>query len=296
MQRLTLPCKGGHLAGWNFGRASGPIDVVFLHATGFCAYTYRHLLAPLGSQRRAVALDLRGHGLTTLPAHALTLTHWHTYASDVVAAVRQLAAGQPSPRVIAGHSMGATVALLSLQHDPAVAQALLMIDPAIVPPRMRRIMLLPFAPHVFRRRIPIARNAGRRRPHFPSAEDVLASYRGRGAFKTWLPGFLEDYVEDGFARRADGSVTLRCAPQWESATFAAHRHDLSAALAKLKAPGRVLVAEHHSISLRALPLFGQFAPQVTIETVPGTTHFIPMEKPELVRERLVALMKAGRGS
>ena len=75
MQRLTLPCKGGHMAGWNFGRASGPIDVVFLHATGFCAYTYRTLLAPLGPKRRAVALDLRGHGLTTLPAHALTLTH-----------------------------------------------------------------------------------------------------------------------------------------------------------------------------------------------------------------------------
>jgi len=215
MQRLMIPARGGHLAALNFGRAQGPIDLVFLHATGFNALTYRHLLQPLADRFRVVALDLRGHGHTTLPARPAFLTHWHPYAADVVAAVRQLSRGHPSPRLIAGHSMGGTTALLALHAAPDVAAALLMIDPAVVPPAWRRGLLLPLAPQIARRRLPIARSAGRRRSHFGSAAEALASYRGRGAFKTWKPGFLDDYVEDGFAPQPDGSVRLRCAPAGE---------------------------------------------------------------------------------
>lgn len=91
LQRFTLGGNGGHIAGLNFGRPGGPIDVVFLHATGFSALTYRHLLQPLDPRLRVVALDLRGHGQTTLPARPAGLTHWYTYAEDVVGALRQLA-------------------------------------------------------------------------------------------------------------------------------------------------------------------------------------------------------------
>jgi pimeloyl-ACP methyl ester carboxylesterase len=292
MQRFSVPGSGGHMAGLNFGRASGQIDLVFLHATGFCALTYRRLLEPLGPDLRVVALDLRGHGHTTLPARATALTHWHTYATDVVAAIRQIRAGQPAPRLIAGHSMGGTVAMLALAAEPSLAGALLMIDPAMVPPRIRQWLLLPFAPHLLRRRLPVARSARRRRTHFPASGDVLASYRGRGAFRSWLPGFLEDYVEGGFARGADGALALRCSPAWESATFAAHRHDLRAALRALRVPARVLVAEHGSICIRVLPLLRECAPGVEVEIVPGSTHFLPMEQPELVRERILGLLRS----
>lgn len=292
MQRFTVPGKGGHIAGLNFGRASGPIDLVFLHATGFCALTYRHLLAPLGAQRRAVALDLRGHGHTTLPARAATLTGWDVYANDVVAAIGQISAGQPAPRLIAGHSMGGTTALLALAKAPALAQRLLLVEPALVLPEMRRWLMLPFGPQIFRRRLPIARAAGRRRAQFQSRDEVLASYRGRGAFKSWMPGFLEDYVEDGFARRPDGSVVLRCTPDWEAATFAGHRHDTIAALRALAVPARILVAEHASTSARALPLIAEHAPALEVERIAGSSHFLPMERPELVRERMLALIDA----
>ncbi len=291
MQRFTVPGKGGHIAGLNFGRTHGPIDVAFLHATGFCALTYRRLLEPLGPRLRVVALDLRGHGRTTLPARPAKLAHWYGYANDVAGALRQLAVGEPAVRLIAGHSLGGTVALLALAADPALAGSLLMIDPAMVPPEIRRWLLLPFAPQMLRRRLPIARSAARRRPQFPAPEEVLASYRGRGAFRTWLPGFLEDYVEDGFGRRPDGTVRLRCAPQWESATFAAHRHDLTAALSALRVPARLMLAEQGSTAARMLDVIRERAPTLEVEVVPGSTHFVPMEQPERVREAMTALLR-----
>lgn len=290
MQRFTIPGSGGHLAGLNFGRAGGPIDAVYLHATGFNALTYRRLLQRLGSERRVVAFDLRGHGHTTLPARPVKLTDWYGYANDVVTAMRQLNEGHPPPRLIAGHSMGGTVSLLALAADQEIARSLLMIDPAFLPPQLRRIFLLPFGPHLMRRRVPIARGAARRRCEFPTSEAVLASYAGRGAFKTWQPGFLEDYIEDGFVRRADGAMVLRCAPAWESATFTAHRHDLAAALRALRVPAQVLLAEKGSITQRSLPTLRDCAPGMTLETIAGTTHFLPMERPELVIERMIAMM------
>lgn len=289
MQRFTIPGRGGHLAAIDFGRNSGPVDVVFLHANGFCAMTYRRLLEPLGPERRVVALDLRGHGESTLPARPARLTSWSTYVDDVVPALRHLAVDGVPPRLLAGHSLGATVSMMSLAREPGLAAALLMIDPPMVPPPLRRLLLLPFGTHVWRRRQPLARSAVRRRSHFPGRDKVLESYRGRGAFRTWAPGFLEDYVEGGFVQNADGSVTLRCAPGWESATFAGQRHDLRGALGNLRTPALLLIPADGSTTERCLPLLGELAPHVRIERVGGTSHFLPMERPELVRERIVAL-------
>jgi pimeloyl-ACP methyl ester carboxylesterase len=294
MQRLTIPGRGGHVAALNFGRVHGPIDIVFLHATGFCAHTYRKLLEPFDASLRVVALDLRGHGHTTLPAHPARLTNWYGYAQDVVRALESLGEGNPRTGLIAGHSLGGTVALLAATRHPGLAGALLMIDPAMVLPWMRRWLLMPFGPRLLRRRLPIAKSAARRRSTFTALHEVRASYDGRGAFRSWLPGFLDDYLEDAFMRRPDGTVALRCAPAWEAATFCAHRHDLQAALRELTIPAQMLVAEQHSTAARILPLLPGLAPQLNAEPVPGSTHFIPMEQPELVRSRMLSLLQQAR--
>ncbi|MBL8673845.1 MAG: hypothetical protein JNL07_03075, partial [Rhodospirillales bacterium] len=33
-------------------------------------------------------------------------------------------------------------------------------------------------------------------------------------------------------------------------------------------------------------------PSTIVETLPGTTHFLPMERPDVVRERLAAALEA----
>ena len=67
-QRLiALPARGGAMAALEFGPTDRPVDIVFSHANGFNGRTYRSVLQPLGASLRVLALDLRGHGASTLP-------------------------------------------------------------------------------------------------------------------------------------------------------------------------------------------------------------------------------------
>ena len=71
-RRLSLPVSNDRGEGFinvlDFGDRKRPVDLVFVHANGFNALTYRTLLAPLSGSLRIWAPDLRGHGGTTLPA------------------------------------------------------------------------------------------------------------------------------------------------------------------------------------------------------------------------------------
>src|ERR1044071_8001790 len=104
MRRFTLRFARGETAGIAFG-PDGPPDLVFLHATGFNAHTYKSLLAPLGEQFRVVALDQRGHGRSRLPNDPRLIDSWRIYVRDLLDLLPVLTRGGRPP-VLAGHSMG----------------------------------------------------------------------------------------------------------------------------------------------------------------------------------------------
>jgi pimeloyl-ACP methyl ester carboxylesterase len=137
---------------------------------------------------------------------------------------------------------------------------------------------------------PLVQGALRRRSLFPSRAAVIAAYTGRGAFRTWTAEMLADYVADGVRDTADGQVELSCSPAWEASNFTSHAHDPWAALAVIEAPIRILRAEVASTCRidgheDALLAKGN----VQVETVPGTSHFLPMERPDLVRQTLLEI-------
>jgi pimeloyl-ACP methyl ester carboxylesterase len=254
------------------------VDIVFLHANGFNALTYREILGPLGVDLRVLALDQRGHGLTTLPTVTKGRGDWLDLRDDLVAA---LSAQGVSGAVLAGHSMGGTVSILAAAAKPSLARSLVLFDPVV--------ML--GAPPADVAKSPMVEAARRRRADFASRSEAFASYHGRGAFRTWPDAVLTDYLTDGLRDLADGSVTLACSPEWEASGFASHGHDTGAAIAALTCPTRVLKAEIGS-TCRLEP--GEINPVggLTIEVVPGTTHFLPMERPDLVRAALIAAVAA----
>jgi pimeloyl-ACP methyl ester carboxylesterase len=283
-RRRMIRLPDGEMAALVFGDEKRPVDVVFLHATGFNAMTYRSILAPLSPGLRILAVDQRGHGSSRLPVVPEMLRSWKPYRDDLLALLSAL---DGPPPVLAGHSMGATVALLAAAARPAAVSGLVLFDPVILD-RWRMItMRLPGGLKAMKQ-TPLALGAAKRRSIYDSVEAAFAAYKGRGAFKTWSDVMLADYVAGGFHERPDGKVELACAPALESAIFSSQRHNPWAAAARVKAPMQVLRAEHGSTCrIGAGEAFFAGNRRASLVTVAGATHFLPMERPDVVRDALL---------
>ncbi|MEY3259502.1 MAG: hypothetical protein RIT46_331 [Pseudomonadota bacterium] len=144
---ITLdPSRGpGLVSALDFGDPSRPIDVVFFHANGFNALTYRSVLGPLSKQLRILAVDQRGHGQTTLTAKVEGRRSWDDHRYDDIAVLDALAK-EPGfkPVVLSGHSMGSTVALYAAEARPALVRSVVMFDPVIMDKRTQFIGSLPW--------------------------------------------------------------------------------------------------------------------------------------------------------
>ncbi|MFT3727586.1 MAG: alpha/beta hydrolase [Terricaulis sp.] len=290
-RRLALPIKGGEIAGLAFG-AEGQPDVIFIHATGFNARTYRTLLAPLGDRFRVWALDARGHGLSNLPAKTFGYTSWRRHRDDLIAVLEKHVT---QPVTLAGHSMGATVSLLTAARRPDMVSSLALIDPVIMSPTQYAIAELPFGPTLLRRS-PIARGAAKRRSQFPDKESAVRAFTGRGVFKSFPEEVIADYVGDGLVADAHGGFRLACRPEFEAATFAAHRHNPWAAMPRLACPLVLLRADVGSTTpAAAMHRIAALKPDARVATVEGATHMLPMERPDRVRAAIEAAVLMAHG-
>ncbi|RZJ86739.1 MAG: alpha/beta fold hydrolase, partial [Brevundimonas sp.] len=171
----------GEMAVLDFGDPKRPVDLIFVHANGFNAVTYRTLLAPLSASLRIWAPDLRGHGHSRLPVGAKGRRGWVDHRDDLI----ELLAGMDGPPVVlGGHSMGAVSGLLAAAERPDRVSKLVLLDPVI----WSRAAVLAFNLPLLDRlpsRIPLVKNALKRRAVFESREAAMKAYRGRGAFKGW---------------------------------------------------------------------------------------------------------------
>lgn len=273
----------GEMAALDFGPEDRPFDVVFLHANGFNALTYRSILGPLAAGVRVLAVDQRGHGASRLEAKPEGRRSWKDFRDDLVALLDAL---DQAPVVLSGHSMGGTVSVLAAAVRPKRVSSLVLFDPVIMPSLVALYARAPWIAGRLRQ-MPITQGALRRRAVFDSREAAFAAYKGRGAFKTWPDAVIADYVAGGFVDTPDGKVMLACAPEWEASSFAAQGHDPWRALRRVKAPVRILKAEKGSTCRGSVGELKRRNPTLRIETVPGSTHFLPMERPDLVRDALL---------
>lgn len=283
-RRRMIRLPDGEMAALDFGDEGRPVDVVFLHATGFNAMTYRSILAPLSPGLRVLAIDQRGHGASRLPAEPQKLRSWNPYRDDLIALLAALAGPPP---VLAGHSMGATVALLAAAARPSAVSGLVLFEPVVLTRWQMMLARLPGRAKAMSQN-PLAQGAARRRAVFDTVEAAFQAYKGRGAFKTWSDIMLADYVAGGFRERADGRVELACAPEMEAAIFANHGHNTWAAAAKVRAPIHLFRAEHGSTCrIGGGEAFLGRNRRARLFTVAGSSHFLPMERPDVVRDALL---------
>ena len=280
MRMIPLPSRGGAMAALDFGPADRAVDMVFSHANGFNGRTYRTVLAPLAATSgNSWRWTCAATGASTLPAAIEGRQGWLEFRDDLLAL---LAATCEAPVVLGGHSMGGTTSLLAAAAEPDRVRALALFDPVVVP------MEAQAQPEIMGNS-PLAVGALRRRAMFPSHQAAFDAYRGRGGFRTWSDAQLADYVAAGFRETPDGEVTLTCAPAWEASNFRTHNYDGRAAFRESRCPIRILrAAEASTFRLEGCEADLGDDGRITVETVPGTTHFLPMERPDLVRQVLLA--------
>ncbi|MGE3302942.1 MAG: alpha/beta fold hydrolase [Hyphomonadaceae bacterium] len=250
-----------------FGAAARPPDILFLHDAGLNALAYREMLAPLGARFHVVAVDLRGHGRTTL--RSSLFSSWSRLSADIIELMLAHFTNAPT---LAGHGLGAAIALLVAGRRADLARGVCAIDPA-----------LDFAPA----RPPVI--AGR----FDTREAAQSALSAHEYFASWPADMLADYAEDACQLLRDGRFRLR--------SDAAHavrapRGRVWRALAQAPGPITILRPERRGgFGDAAAKRAALLRPDARIAIVEGAGAAAPFENLERVRAAIEAVALAARG-
>ena len=100
---------------------------------------------------------------------------------------------------------------------------------------------------------------------------------------------FNDYVDYGFAPHAEGGLVLCCPPRVEAAQFASGgEFPVQTVLDKIGVPVLVLSGETSGLQFEMMATqAAQSVADGRRETIAGTSHFVPMEQPEAVVQRVL---------
>jgi pimeloyl-ACP methyl ester carboxylesterase len=293
MERQSYALRDGTLSALHFGNTSEPVRLVFLHANGFNAQSYRAVLEPLGIH--SVAFDMRGHGQSRDMPQPMNIPNWHIFRDDCAEFFdRYLPELTDKPVVLGGHSFGAVSAILAAPKIKNKLSGYIGFDPVSVPFLFRLTSALPGGRAYMKTRVPIARNAGRRKSVFDNPDAAFARWQGRGAFKGMADEVLRDYIAGGLVQRTDGTWELACNPKWEQAIFVAQWHNLFKAAHALPDNSKIIYAGGRPpVSSRGTRRAVQTAqPNIDVEFDANLGHLFPFIQTELATDLLREVLDA----
>ena len=257
------------------------LNFIFFHATGFNAETYRILFEKLKTQFEdqinIYAIDQRGHGLSKARSDHTQLKSWDIFVEDGKEFIDSI----EGPVVCSGHSMGSIIAAKIASLYPDKVPHLFMIEPVLYGPleslKFRLMSLIKY-----NRGLSIADGAAKRRREFPSIEEAVSSYTGRGAFTTWSAEWIRNYLLGGSVSTPAG-IELSCTPEWEAATFRSSSMDTWKYLRKVKNHVMVVYGSVGStFSAQARKNLFMLGSNWDSEYYKEASHFLPMEYPDSV--------------
>lgn len=258
---------------WRDWGGSGPM-LHFAHANGFPPGTYRRFLEVLRSRHHVVSSEARplwsDHG-------ADRLRSWSQLTEDLRA---ELARRDLKGVLAVGHSLGAAMSLLAAAADPGLFRAVVAIDPILLTGVRARLWGV-MKRYGLSGRLSLVRGTRARRVVWPDRKAALAAYSRKPLFRHWRPEVLEDYLADGMVENPGGGVRLRYPPEWEARIFEIAPHDLWPRLRRITAPTLVVRgARSDAFRPDAARRVGRELPGSLVVEIPGSTHLVPMERPE----------------
>ena len=289
MRRISLSGYDGKISVCYWAGPEGAPILHWAHANGFNGQTYAPLLEKLSERFHVYAADARGHGKTSLRADPENHFGWDVYRDDLVSLLYQLRGRHDNaPLMLGGHSMGGCASIMAASKEPGLAQGMVLADPVIIPLRLKLMMkVLGVLNFKVGGGAILAKMSRKRRAVWPDAKTIIAAYTGRGAFTTWHKAFLVSYVKGGTLKVDDG-LRLACAPDWEAANFEHQSHNSIKPVRKLATPFSLLVAAQGSTT-RGIDVFKKNPNCHCVKVIPESTHFLPMETPDIIIAEIYAL-------
>ena len=260
--------------------------VLLAHATGFHGRCWDAVARRLGDEARVLAPDLRGHGRTTKRGPY----DWREFGADVAGFVEAL---DLIELVAAGHSMGGHSVVQAAGLHPDRFRKLLLVDPVIMDPARYAMTRKAFGADSAEEH-PVAR----RRNAWASVEEMFERFADRHPFRLWRRDVLKDYCRHGLVADGDGLV-LACPPLVEASIYMGSAgRDIADVIATLPHPTVVLRAQHREeregpMDFAQSPTWPGLAaalPNGRDVHLPELTHFIPMQRPDLVADHVRALL------
>lgn len=253
----------------------GAPPVVFLHATSFSRGVWRPIAGELAGLAPGIAVDLRGHGDSSVPEPPY---HWSLFADDIVGFVDQLPPGQI---VLCGHSLGGATAAEVAARRPERVAALVLTEPVL-------------APHGVATSTGMIEATLRRKRTWPDQAQAEEHHAARSPWRYWDREVLAGFFATGLTRAQDGTCTLSCPPEVAASVYTeALRSQAWSALAHIRCPVLVIRAagDQGGLASTASPLTAQTTPDGTDRLIEGPSgHFLPMEQPQLIAKFIRELL------
>lgn len=254
MMSKTLPASDGSRFGL-IEAGEGPPLVLF-HGVGLCAEAWEPQIAAFATDRRVLAVDLPGHGRSDVLPGAPMLPDYVRWAAGVIGALGV------APAAVAGHSMGALIAMGLAVEFPDLVERVCLLNPV-------------------HRRAPEAREAVLAR-----ARDLAE--RGGDPEAPLARWFLPGEAPDARAKVAHWLRTVN--PEGYARTYAAFAAGdavYAGRLQEVRCPMLVLTSEFdHNSSPAMTQEIARATPGARAVVIPAERHMVTLTAPAAVNAEL----------
>lgn len=257
------------------GNPASP-PVLFVPGWGCPVYVFRRNLPAIADAGfRAIAVDLKGHGLSAKPlgAEEYSIESLVDHVEDILDAI-----GLDAP-VLVGHSMGATLLYHFVSRHPTRARSLGLLSPVGLSGVPLMWLYRSLTPSFLR---PVLRRV---RPRAVVKGALMRVYGRRGTFS-------EEDVDQYWAQTQFPESSLALIQLLHSYDWSAARtRDLPTV--DLPALG-MWGSRDHLIPRDGLDIYKRLIPGIVLRKIEGAGHIIPEETPDEVNEAVIALLRSPR--
>ena len=257
--------------------------LLFAHANGYPPDCYKPLFD-----------FLKGYKITAMRQRPLwddarpeEIDDWNPLSDDLL---RFMDEKDMDKTIAIGHSMGGIAILRAAMREPERFSRVILLDPVLFPPYFIRFYRIIRALNLAHKLHPLVAASQRRRRVFKNREIILRSYRSKSVFRYFSDEALESYVTGITCPLWDGSYQLCYSADWETQVYVTgvwRDMELWRKLPELRVPLLIVRgAETDTFFESAGKLVTKKLPSAEVVSIPKSTHLVPIEQPEAVKNEI----------